>query len=80
MPCLCAAKRLRMGNDPADRRELSLQAIFNLVHNRMHIINGFRRREAAMIVNEQALVILPDADIVQVAEAGLFLGQRREQG
>ena len=73
------ANRLRMGNDPADCRELCLQAIFNLVHRRMHIINCLRRREAAMIVNEQALVILPNADVVKVAQARLFLGQRLEQ-
>lgn len=74
-----AANRFRMGNDPADRRKLALQSIFNLVHNRVDIINCFRRREAAMIVNEQALVSFPDTDIVQVAEAGLFPGQCREK-
>ena len=69
-----------MGNDTADCRELGLQAIFNLVHDRMHVIDWFRRLETAMIMDEQALIVLADSDIVDAAEAGLFLGQRKEQG
>jgi hypothetical protein len=56
-----------MGNDPANSWKLRLQAIFDLVHYGVNIINGFRSSKATMIVNEQALIILPYADIVNTA-------------
>ena len=46
----------------------------------MDIINCFRRSKTAMIMNEQALIILPDTDVVNITKAGLFLGQCQEQG
>ena len=67
-----ATNGLCVCNDPADCRKLGLQAIFNLVHDRMHIIDWFRRLETAMIMNEQALIVLTDSDVVNAAETGLF--------
>ena len=72
-----AANWFCVSNHPTDCRELLLQAILDLVHDRVDIINRLRRREAAMIMNEQALVILPNADVVKVANAWVFLGQRQ---
>ena len=69
-----------MGNDPADGWEFGLQAILNLVHHGMNIINRFRSSKATMIVNKQALIILTDSDIMNAAEVGLFFGELLEQG
>jgi hypothetical protein len=68
-----------MSYDPPDRRKFCLQTVFDLVHRCVDIIDGLRRREAAVIVNEKALVIFPNADVVKVAQAGMLPGQHREQ-